>query len=204
MAKHSPAVATGAHVSIIGHITKDEPRRRMSEAEFFNGFGNRFLWTCAQRSKILPDSEGIESAGLADLVSQLRETADWARQSRLSGFRASASLSSFSLLLCLRGVCYIPQNRIGIVEKFWSTRGSLREGRIIALNPEAGFQADILRGGIHFGFYPWQYRIRRQPLVTVGEGKLAYVYARDGKPLLATQTLGRVVECNGRLAWMRN
>jgi uncharacterized membrane protein YqiK len=30
----------------------------------------------------------------------------------------------------------------------------------------------------------------------VGEGRLAYVYARDGKPLPATQTLGRVVECN--------
>jgi uncharacterized membrane protein YqiK len=100
------------------------------------------------------------------------------------------------LVICLRGVCYIPQDKIGIVEKFWSTRGSLCEGRIIALNREAGFQADILRGGIHFGYYPWQYRIHRQPLVTVGEGRLAYVYARDGKPLLATQTLGRVVECN--------
>ena len=100
------------------------------------------------------------------------------------------------LVICLRGVCYIPQDKIGIVEKFWSTRGSLRDGRIIALNREAGFQADILRGGIHFGYYSWQYRVHRQPLVTVGEGKLAYVYARDGKPLLATQTLGRVVECN--------
>ena len=56
------------------------------------------------------------------------------------------------LVICLRGVCYIPQDKIGIVEKFWSTRGSLREGRIIALNREAGFQADILRGGIHFGY----------------------------------------------------
>ena len=100
------------------------------------------------------------------------------------------------LVLSLRGVCYIPQNKIGIVEKFWSMSGSLCQGRIIALTGEAGFQADILRGGIHFGLYPWQYRVHQQPLVTVGEGKLAYVYARDGKPLLATQTLGRVVECN--------
>jgi hypothetical protein len=74
------------------------------------------------------------------------------------------------LVICLRGICYIPQNKIGIVEKFWSTRGSLREGRIIALNREAGFQADTLRGGIHFGYYPWQYRIHQQPLVTVGKG----------------------------------
>ena len=90
------------------------------------------------------------------------------------------------------------------MEKFWLTRGSLREGRIIALNREAGFQADILRGGIHFGFYPWQYRIHRQPLVTVSEGNSPTFTPGDVKPLLATQTVGRVVECNGRLAWMRN
>ena len=49
------------------------------------------------------------------------------------------------------GIRYIPNNRVGIVEKLWSPRGSVPEGRIIALNGEAGFQADVLRGGLHFG-----------------------------------------------------
>ena len=53
-----------------------------------------------------------------------------------------------------------------------------------------------MRGGIHFGLYPWQYRIHKEPLVVVGEGKMAYVYARDGVPLEPTQTLGRNVACN--------
>jgi uncharacterized membrane protein YqiK len=48
---------------------------------------------------------------------------------------------------------YIPNNKVGIVEKLWSQKGSLAEGRIIAQLGEAGYQANILRGGIHFGLW---------------------------------------------------
>src|SRR6476660_2536107 len=103
------------------------------------------------------------------------------------------------LLLCLPrllGIVYIPHTQVGIIEKIWSSKGSLREGQIIARNGEAGFQARFLRGGIHFGLYPWQYRIHKEPLVSVAEGKMAYVYARDGVPLEPIQTLGRNVDSN--------
>src|SRR4051812_44912326 len=96
----------------------------------------------------------------------------------------------------LLGVVYIPHTQIGIIEKIWSSKGSLRQGQIIARTGEAGLQARFLRGGIHFGLYPWQYRIHKEPLVVVGEGKMAYVYARDGVPLDPIQTLGRNVACN--------
>jgi uncharacterized membrane protein YqiK len=91
---------------------------------------------------------------------------------------------------------YIPNQQIGVVEKLWSLRGSVSEGHIIALNGEAGFQADLLRGGVHFGLWRWQYRVHKVPLVTIPQGKIGYVYARDGEPLPPSQTLGRVVECN--------
>jgi uncharacterized membrane protein YqiK len=91
---------------------------------------------------------------------------------------------------------YIPNNRVGIVEKIWSAKGSVPEGRIIALNGEAGFQDKILRGGIHFGLWRWQYRIHRVSLVTIPQGKIGYVYARDGDPLNPGQTLAHIVECN--------
>ena len=94
------------------------------------------------------------------------------------------------------GIRYISNNRVGIVEKFWSPRGSVPEGRIIALNGEAGFQADVLRGGLHFGYWRWQFRIHKVSLVTVPQGKIGYVYARDGEPLPPNQTLGKVVACN--------
>jgi uncharacterized membrane protein YqiK len=100
------------------------------------------------------------------------------------------------LLLELMGARYIPNNRVGIVEKLWSPKGSVSEGRIIALNGEAGLQADLLRGGFHFGLWRWQYRIHKVSLVTVPQGKIGYVYARDGEPLQPSQTLGRVAPCN--------
>src|SRR5215212_1014195 len=112
------------------------------------------------------------------------------------GFGALALLL---LLLCLPrvlGIVYIPHTHVGTIEKIWSSKGSLREGQIIARTGEAGFQARFLRGGIHFGLYPWQYRIHKEPLVVVGEGKMAYVYARDGVPLEPIQTLGRNVQSN--------
>ncbi len=96
----------------------------------------------------------------------------------------------------LIGIVYIPHTQVGIIEKIWSGKGSLKEGQIVARTGEAGFQSRFLRGGIHVGLYPWQYRIHRESLVVVSEGKMAYVYARDGIPLEPTQTLGRNVDSN--------
>ena len=100
------------------------------------------------------------------------------------------------LVFWIVGSRYIPHQRIGVIEKLWSSRGSLTEGRIVALHGEAGFQTEVLRGGLQFWFFPWQYRIHEVPLVTISEGRIGYVYARDGEPLSPTQTLGAVVECN--------
>lgn len=100
------------------------------------------------------------------------------------------------LIWTFLGIRYIPNNRVGIVEKMWSSRGSVVEGRMLALRGEAGYQADLLRGGVHMFLWPWQYRIHKVSLVTVPQGKIGYVYARDGEPLPPSQTLGRVVECN--------
>src|SRR5262249_34412266 len=96
------------------------------------------------------------------------------------------------IFLCVR---IIPNNRVGIIEKLWGTK-SLTEGHIIALDGEAGYQADLLRGGLHFGWWRWQYRVHGVPLVTIPQGKIGYVYARDGEPLQPSQTLGRIVDCN--------
>ncbi len=96
----------------------------------------------------------------------------------------------------LVGLRYIPHNKVGIVEKWWASQGSLTEGRIIALQGEAGFQAEILRGGLHWFYFPWQYRVHKEPLVMIAESKIGYVYSRDGAALKPMQTLGRVTECN--------
>jgi uncharacterized membrane protein YqiK len=100
-------------------------------------------------------------------------------------------LAGIWLILWLIGFRIIPNNKIGIVEKWWSSKGSLNE-KIIALHGEAGYQPEVLRGGIHL-LSPFMYKVHIVPLVTIPQGQIAYVFARDGKPLEATQTIGKVV-----------
>jgi uncharacterized membrane protein YqiK len=85
-------------------------------------------------------------------------------------------------------VRYIPNDKIGIVEKLFSFRGSMESG-FIALNGEPGFQPEVVRGGVHF-FFPFAYRVHKKPLVTISQGHIGYVFARDGAPLDSAQTLG--------------
>ncbi|TRC97023.1 flotillin family protein [Mesorhizobium sp. WSM4303] len=93
-----------------------------------------------------------------------------------------------AILLWWSGVVrYIPNDRLGILEKLWSFRGSISNG-FIALNREAGYQPEVVRGGLHF-FMPFQYSMHRANLVTIPQGQIGYVFARDGKPLPPTQTL---------------
>jgi uncharacterized membrane protein YqiK len=98
------------------------------------------------------------------------------------------------LLVMLLGIRYIPNDRVGVVEKRWSARGSVKSG-LIARNGEAGFQPWILRGGLHF-LWPIQYVVHRMPLVTISQGSIGYVFARDGAPLEPTQTLASNVRAD--------
>lgn len=73
LTKNSIAKATGAHISIIGHITKDELLKYLTSNEAGNGFGNRFLWICVKRSKILPFGGKIQDVNFAPVVEKLIE-----------------------------------------------------------------------------------------------------------------------------------
>ena len=91
------------------------------------------------------------------------------------------------ILIRLAGVVrYISNSQVGIVEKLFGSR--TLSGAFIALHEETGFQPEILRGGFHC-FLPFQYRVHTQPLVTIPQGSIGYVFARDGQPLAAGQTL---------------
>ena len=96
------------------------------------------------------------------------------------------ALLAFLALFVLAGVRYIPNHSVGVMEKRWSWKGSLQAG-FIAQNGEAGYQPEVLRGGLHF-LMPLQYRVHRVPLVTIPQGKIGYVFARDGRPLLPRRT----------------
>lgn len=106
-------------------------------------------------------------------------------QHGLAVFGAVFALLVLSFLLW--GIRYIPNDRVGVIEKRWSLKGSVKSG-LIALNGEAGYQPNLLRGGLHY-LLPLQYRVHKTTLVTIPQGKIGYVFARDGEALSPTQTL---------------
>lgn len=79
LTKNSPVKATGAHISIIGHVTQEELRRLLRETEQANGFGNRFLWLLVRRSKCLPDGGQVSENVMAELASRLSSAVSTAR-----------------------------------------------------------------------------------------------------------------------------
>jgi hypothetical protein len=80
LVKNNPTRATGAHISIIGHITAAELRRYLETTEVANGFANRHLWLCVRRSKLLPRGGQLDDTALAPLVERLAQAVAFARQ----------------------------------------------------------------------------------------------------------------------------
>jgi hypothetical protein len=69
MTKTNRVKATNPHVGIVGHVTKDELLRNLTETDTSNGFGNRFVWLAVRRSKELPfpsspNPEDVEALAL--------------------------------------------------------------------------------------------------------------------------------------------
>jgi len=73
LTKSHPIKATGAHISIVGHITTQELLRHLTETEKVNGFANRFLWLLVRRSKVIPNPTGTPPEVTDPLILRLRE-----------------------------------------------------------------------------------------------------------------------------------
>jgi hypothetical protein len=79
LTKNSPMKATGSHVSVVGHVTKTELVRLLSDSDVHNGFANRFLWVCVKRSRILPFGGQWARQNVAPMVSLLGEVLRFAK-----------------------------------------------------------------------------------------------------------------------------
>jgi uncharacterized membrane protein YqiK len=103
------------------------------------------------------------------------------------------------ILRMIFGTVIVSKDEIGIINKKWVLFGknrTLPDGAIVALNGEAGLQADTLAPGIHFGLWAWQYAVTKVPFTTIDKGHIGIVEARDGRPLSGGRVLARTVECN--------
>jgi hypothetical protein len=79
LTKNAPARSTGAHISLVGHITAEELRRYLTQTETANGFGNRHLWLCTERSKVLPEGGCVDQGAWQALPGELAEALAFAR-----------------------------------------------------------------------------------------------------------------------------
>ncbi len=91
------------------------------------------------------------------------------------------------------GAVLIRERQVGVVVKRFGFR-TLEPGRLVALNGEAGYQADTLAPGLHFGYWRWQYRIIKVPVMVVPQGEIALVVAAAGAAIPAERILGRIVD----------
>ncbi|MAG37625.1 MAG: hypothetical protein CL878_15430 [Dehalococcoidia bacterium] len=80
MTKTNAATATGAHITIVGHITIEELRRELTDTEAVNGFANRFWWFLVRRSKELPEPQPFEGQEVARLATDIADALHYAQQ----------------------------------------------------------------------------------------------------------------------------
>lgn len=74
LARSNKDRATAPHISIVANITSEELKRLLSANDKANGMGNRFLWVCARRSKLLPHGgDRIPEEAMENLATRIRE-----------------------------------------------------------------------------------------------------------------------------------
>ena len=77
LVKKDPNRASGAFISIMGHITNDELRQSLDHTSMANGYANRFLFACVRRTRELP--LGGDDVNLTELIERMRAVVETAR-----------------------------------------------------------------------------------------------------------------------------
>ncbi len=95
------------------------------------------------------------------------------------------------------GLVVIGEAQVGVVIKKFSIAGKqLPAGQLIALEGEAGYQADTLAPGWHLWYWRWQYEVLRVPVTVIQPGEIALVVAADGSSIPPERIMGRLVPCD--------
>ncbi len=95
------------------------------------------------------------------------------------------------------GLVVIGEREVGVVVKKFTMSGKgLSPDRLIALNGEAGLQADTLAPGWHWGYWPWQYGVKKEQVVVVPQSEIALIVAADGSSIPSERILGTIVNCD--------
>ncbi len=71
MTKSNRIKATGAHVCVVGHITRMELGELLETSDIWNGLANRILWACVRRNKLTPFPRPMDDAEVAAIAARL-------------------------------------------------------------------------------------------------------------------------------------
>jgi len=113
----------------------------------------------------------------------------------VGGYTFISTLVLLGLSPILLGMELIDEKEVGVVIKKLG-RTKLPPGQLIALNGEAGFQADTLAPGLHFGYWFFQYRVIKAPMIRIPAGEIGLVLANAGAPILSERILAKSVACD--------
>lgn len=164
MTRKDPLSTTDAHISIIGHITHDELRRLLTDTAAANGSANRILWTCARRSKLLPEGGSLQSVDFSRGIDRLRAGAEFSRRCGVFRFDTDAR--------CLWHEMY----------------GELSEGRpgmLGAVTSRA--EAQVMRLAVIYAVLDCAGQIRREHLIAA---LAVWKYCEDSAKFIFGSTLG--------------
>jgi hypothetical protein len=81
MSKVNPSKATGAHISLVGHITSEELRATLRASEVHSGFANRFLWFHVEGGPLQPF--GGQAVDVSDIQKKISEAVAYAKATAL-------------------------------------------------------------------------------------------------------------------------
>ncbi len=94
----------------------------------------------------------------------------------------------------LFGLVIVNERELGIVIKKFGL--ALAPGQHVALKGEAGYQAETLAPGWHFGYYPWRFAVKKVSVTRIPQGQIGLIVAAAGSPPPPNRILGRVVNCD--------
>jgi hypothetical protein len=79
MTRNNPLTATGAHISIVAHVTPRELRQELKTTDMASGFINRFIVALVRRSHCLPDGGSVDGVHRDRLVRHFQHAAAFAQ-----------------------------------------------------------------------------------------------------------------------------
>lgn len=90
LTKNSQIKTTGAHINFVGHVTKMELEALLGTSDIWNGLGNRILWVCAKREKLVPISIPMDAVAVDKIGASLAAAIKFGQSAGRITFSAGA------------------------------------------------------------------------------------------------------------------